>query len=53
MDIIFAKFELYISKTDEFQSFYKIAPSAPQGGRTPKIFVVVFEVDPSRFLCKI
>ncbi len=36
MDIISAKFELYISKTDEVQSFHKIAPSAPQGVGLPK-----------------
>ncbi len=53
MDSISAKFELYIAKTNEVQSFYKIAPSAPQGGRTPKLFVVFFELDPSRSLGKI
>ncbi len=53
MDIISAKFEIYISKTNEVQSFHKIAPSAPQGDRTPKIFVAVFELDPSRLLGKI
>ncbi len=31
MDIISAKSELYISKTDEVQSFHEIALSAPQG----------------------
>ncbi len=53
MDIICAKFELYISNTDEVQSFHEIAPSAPQGVGPPKFlrrftiadFGVEFDVD--------
>ncbi len=37
MDIISAKFELHISKTNEVQSFNKIAPSATQGVGPPKV----------------
>ncbi len=50
LDIISAKFEIYISKNDEVQSFHKIAPSAPQRGRTPNIFGAIFKLDHNQFL---